>query len=103
MATQWISWESPDEMRIASLQWEEESRKQEEIWEALESSSTPNDFIGFLSPEMEKESSLFWEREYQRHLAAESEIAAILSEMGDEEPDDSGWDGLVSLGNGIRG
>ncbi len=58
--------------------------------------------IGFLSPEMEKESESFWEREYARHLAAGKEIATLLSEM-EEETDDDQWDGLVSLGNGIRG
>lgn len=98
-----IGWESPDDLRIASLNHERElSRHEDEVqWEEIEANG-PNDFIGFLSPEMEKETDLFWEREYQRHMAADKEIAAILSEEGEEELDNA-WDGLVSLGNGIRG
>lgn len=104
MASDLIGWETPDELRAAALQYERElaRREEDDLWEEVEAAA-PNDFIGWFSEEAEAERQRFWEAELARHEAAEAEIAALLAEIGDEEPDDSAWDGLVDLGNGIRG
>jgi len=74
-----------------------------DLWEEAFSSSLPNDFIGYLSPEAEQERQAFWERETARHEAAEVQINTFLSELEEGEEREPLWDGLVDLGNGIRG